>query len=195
MKLEGIFKGKRKIGSEILFESMDIPLNGKKERFFESIDEDIDFEIFMRNYEKAKDLKGLKFFNLKPQTLAKYGKEILSVIDPKTVLEIRESNADEKVIKSIVKIRKEKPFLLSLDDFGKNSSNFDRIEAFKPDFIKVEIPLFSKKNLVLFVSLLKVTCTAKLIAEKVENVEDFKTAKLAGFDLWQGYCEKELYSF
>ena len=49
IKIEGIYKGKEKIGRELLLDEQvfDVILgNGKKTRFFDTIDEDIDLSLF-----------------------------------------------------------------------------------------------------------------------------------------------------
>ena len=193
MREEGIYKEKMKIGTEVLFEGYFVPEGKAKESFFDNIDERLDFEIFKILSEKTKERKEYVFINLKPSTLVIYSKEIFGLIRSNMVLEIREDYLEKELLLELVRIRNELPFLLSLDDFGKNSSNFDRLKLLKPDFVKIEISLYrdgSLKDLIRLVK--KFSPTSKLIAERVETFFDFKTALREGFDLWQGYFEKEL---
>ena len=191
MRLEGIFKGLKQVGYEVLFESSELPLNGTKEKFFEKIDEDVDFLIFQEHLRRTQNLSGLKFLNLKPSTLIKYANQIVELIDGKTVIELREDYATEEEINAIRKLREEYPFLLSIDDFGRQASNFDRLFALRPNFAKVEIPLFDRKTLWQIVNILK-SFPIKLIAEKVETENDFKLVKSLNFDFWQGYFSKKI---
>jgi len=195
MKVEGIFtfENLRKVGFEILWEMEGISLNGKKEKFFEDISEDIDFEIFKYHVEKIGSSKLLVFLNVKPSTLVKYKEKIFEMITGKMVIELREDGIDTEMLKELVEIRKNYPFLLSLDDFGRNSSNFDRLKLLNPQFLKIKISFFNRKELVHLITLVKsINPKCKLIAEKVETYEDFKIAKALGFDFWQGYLEKNL---
>lgn len=196
MKIEGIFKNLELIGYEVLFESSDLPLdgNGAKEKFFENLDEEIDFLIFSEHLKRTEKLKGIRFVNLKPSTLIKYAGKILEMLDGRTVIELREDYASEEEIKEIEKIRKKFPFLLSIDDFGKQASNFDRILLLKPNFVKIEINFFDRKTLWYLANLIR-THKIKLIAEKVETERDFKMIKSFGFDFWQGYFSKKINSF
>lgn len=191
MKLEGIYRHSEVAGYEVLFESLELPLNGKKEKFFEKIDEEVDFMIFKKHLEKTRGIKGLRFLNLKPSTLIKYSEEIVELIDARTVIELREDYASEEEIRKIKEIREKYPFLLSIDDFGKQASNFDRLMILEPNFVKVEINLFDRKTLWQLVSILK-TYPVKLIAEKVETENQWKMVRSFGFDFWQGYYSQNL---
>ena len=191
MRLEGIYQGLKQVGYEVLFESSELPLNGNKEKFFEKVDEEIDFLIFTEHVRRTQDIGGLKFLNIKPSTLIKYANQIIEIIDGKTVIELREDYAEEEEINAIRKLREKYPFLLSIDDFGRKASNFDRLFILRPNFVKIEIPLFDRKTLCQLVYILK-TFPVKLIAEKVETEKDFKLVKSLNFDFWQGFFSKKV---
>ncbi len=191
MRLEGIYQGLKQVGYEVLFESSELPLNGNKEKFFEKVDEEIDFLIFTEHVRRTQDIGGLKFLNIKPSTLIKYANQIVEIIDGRVVIELREDYASEEEIIQIRKLREKYPFLLSIDDFGKQASNFDRLLILEPNFVKIEVNLFDRKTLWNLVSILK-TYPVKLVAEKVENREQWKMVKSFGFDFWQGYYSRTL---
>ena len=199
VKVEGIYKGLEKIGQEVLLDGKGFELifgSGKKEKFFESIDEDIDFSLFMHhvNWIQTNRLSGYSFVNLKPSTLIKYSREILRVIKGKIVVEMREDHMDNRELERIIRIRSDFPFLLSLDDFGRKSSNLDRIAHLNPNFVKIDLSLFSSgRDLVYFVNFLRsYSRSSVLIAEKVENERHYRMIKGAGIKLWQGFYEKSL---
>jgi len=191
MKVEGIYTFDMELfGWEVLWDAEFV--EGKKERFFGSLEESIDLEIFKRNLEVVKE-KGLYFLNLKPSTLLKYAGHIVELISPNVVIELREDAIEEPILLQLVNLRRYYPFRLSLDDFGRIASNVDRLKLLVPQFVKIEVPLFTVKELVFLVNFVKsVDRNCKVVAEKVENESLFKLAKGVGFELWQGFYEKEL---
>lgn len=199
VKVEGIYKGLEKIGQEILLDDKGFELivgNGKKEKFFDRLDEDIDFSLFLHhvNWVHESGIEGYSFINLKPSTLVKYGAEIIKAVKGKVVIEVREDYMSDKEIEEIIRIRSNFPFLLSIDDFGRRSSNLDRIAFLRPNFVKIDMSLFeSTKDLVYFASFLRnYSGGSVLIAEKVEDEKVYRMARGAGIEMWQGYYEREL---
>ena len=196
VKVEGIYKGFRRIGQEALLDEKGLELlfsNGSKERFFDKIDEEIDLAVFLHhvNWAHTHNLQGYTFVNIKPSTLIKHHEDIMANLKGKIVLELREDFITDKDLLRLKEIREEYKFLLSLDDVGKGASNIDRIKALKPNFVKVEVQLFDNaKTLFGFVSLLRDIHNCHLIAEKVENDKHFRMIRGAGIEMWQGYYEK-----
>lgn len=198
MKLEGIYKGLKRIGYEVLLNERGFEAllgHGNKDRLFNRIDEDIDLAVFLHhvNWANSHNLQGYVFINIKPSTLVKYYREIASSLKGKVVLEIREDFITDQELETLRRIRDDYKLLLSLDDVGKGASNIDRIKALRPNFIKIEIKLFDNVRILFgFVSLLKEIHNCHLIAEKVENEQLFRMVRGAGIELWQGFYEKEL---
>jgi len=185
IKIEGIFRGIEKIGYEVLREG------GNNEEFFLLIDEEEDYEIFLYNLEASMELDGLIFLNIKPCTLVKYKDEIVNKLTNKHVIEIRE---DYSCIETLIEIRSLKErfgFMLAVDDYGKEFSDYDRVKFLNPDFVKLDLKDYKWENLEKVVKKLKALNTY-LIAEKVETEEEFYKCKKIGFDLWQGFYERKL---
>lgn len=201
VKVEGIYKDLERIGQEILLDERGFELvlgNGKKEKFFERINEDIDFSLFLHHVEwvKRRALRSYSFINLCPSTLVKYAEDICNSITGKIVIEIREDYVEDKDFEVIVEIRRCCRFLLSLDDFGRKSSNLDRVLMLKPNFIKIDVSLFKNATeLFSFTSFLERYARGIImIAEKVETAEMLKKVRSAGIRFWQGWYEKQLYT-
>ncbi len=199
VKVEGIYRGLERVGQEVLLDEKGFEIivgNGRKEKFFDRLDEDIDFSLFLHhvNWVYENGIGGYSFVNLKPSTLVKYGGEIIRAIKGKIVIEVREDHMGDKEIEEVVRIRSNFPFLLSIDDFGRRSSNLDRIALLEPNFVKVDMTLFrDAKELVYFTSFLRsYSVRSVLIAEKVEDEKVYRMARGAGIELWQGYYERDL---
>ncbi len=199
VKLEGIYKRDKKIGHEVLLNEKGLEVfmgNGKKEKFFDGIDEEIDFSLFLHHirWVRKNRLPGYSFINIKPSTLVRYKKEIPYAVKGRIVIEIREDHIDSGDIGQIIELRENFPFLLSIDDFGRGSSNLDRIVKLRPNFIKLDMSLFDGlKDLVRFTHFLSnYSSDSILIAEKVENEDLYRISNGAGIPLWQGWYEKKL---
>jgi len=83
--------------------------------------------------------------------------------------------------------------LLSIDDFGRRSSNIDRLKLLKPNFIKIEVNMFDRISLVNLINFISAYHPCIIIAEKVENEGLLRLARAAGVKYWQGYLERYLY--
>ncbi len=161
-----------------------------------------DMELFVAHLEyaiKNSPGKGYVFINLKPSTLHAYHREIAHEVKKsgrKIVIEIKEESMEKQEMKELSRLKEAYNLILSLDDFGTASSNFDRIKFLKPEFIKIEIPLFKTAHeLVHLVALLRHhSPQSTLIAEKVETEKDMHKSILAQIDLWQGFYERLLIS-
>lgn len=195
IKVEGIYEGLERVGQELLLNWRNLPPHFK-EQFFRSVPEDFDLQCFSYHVEFVKDhdLKGFSFINLKPRTFLLFYREVLSVVNDRIVIELREDWMEKYETKEIARIRKVYPFSLSLDDFGTGASNFDRIRELRPNFIKLDFRLFKAfpKELSFFVKFLRKNTDAVLIAEGVETREDFELTRRLGIEWWSGFYEKEL---
>jgi EAL domain-containing protein (putative c-di-GMP-specific phosphodiesterase class I) len=111
------------------------------------------------------------------------------------VLEIIEDKCEnsEKLIEFVEKYRSQ-GFLIAIDDFGTDNSNFNRIVQIKPDIIKISGNLvtgisknFIKKSIVKSIVSLSKKIGTVIIAEWVENAEDAVKCFELGIDMFQGF--------
>jgi EAL domain-containing protein (putative c-di-GMP-specific phosphodiesterase class I) len=66
-------------------------------------------------------------------------------IDPKrVVIEITESQGDIEMLKDMVAVYHEAGLMVAVDDFGAGASQVDRVEALRPDIVKLDMRLFSR---------------------------------------------------
>ena len=172
---------------------------GDREFIFSNLNEFLDLILFETH---AEDLipgeDSYLFFNLKPSTLLAFSKRISRFVSPNLVVEIREDHVDKE---SLVRIREVKLSLglkICVDDFGTGGSNVERIVLLQPDFVKIDMKVFSripypcrKSALKNIVNLIWDTTRAQVILEKVENPEDLEIAGEIGVNLWQGFLSRK----
>ena len=182
--------GKKLLGYELLSSPLGKMSN---EKLFSVVPDTIDKMIFLSHMNTLRERgidKGKFFFvNIKPETLLLHHEEILSSIPfGRVVFEVREDYLDKEKTQKLKELRQEYQFLLSIDDFGVGASNFDRVKILEPNFVKIEVPLFTESELIFLSAMLKKTAPqAYLIAEKVETEEELKNVLDAGFELCQGW--------
>lgn len=121
-------------------------------------------------------------------------------VEPSSVaIEIVESDVkSHEALREFVKKHKNLGFLIVLDDFGAERSNFDRIFQLKPDIIKIDRQLvnniskdFYKESIVGSIINLAGKIGALTLAEGVETLEDIIICHELGADLFQGYYLSE----
>lgn len=184
-------KNNREVGYEVLFRGLPVD----RERLFSRLDENIDFEIFKQALKYLTNIyherSFFKFFvNIKPITLVRYKTEIKALLEELpfvVVLELREDFLEEVHIKELSKVE---GFMYSLDDFGRGSSNIDRIVHLKPQFIKLDLEVLKHlplEALVMLSEAIKKTIPVKLIMEKVETEKQLSIARACGVELAQGW--------
>lgn len=196
MEKQGVFYengNKRiKVGVEILAQPWVYVSN---EELFRVINEDIDFKVFLHHLQHLEP-KVLNFLNIKPSTLIKYKEEIIALLKQHdlVVVELSEDYMHDGDLNCLVRLKEVHRFRLCIDDFGKNSSNIDRVVALLPEFLKLDISMFpSEKGLkALIETINQISPTTRIIAEKVETMNDLKFVKSLGIKLWQGELEKDL---
>lgn len=183
-------KNKTTYAYELLYRGTDL----NRELLFQNMSEELDFEIFKKAIlwlKNNQNSHNLYFVNIKPNTLAKKAYEIIKIIHNlpyQIVIEIREDEIAKENEKIITEIRKD--IALSLDDFGKGYSNFDRLLHLNPDFVKIDMHLFKKTNKSSFLFLIesiRKAINTTIIAEKIETQEDYSLTITSGIKLGQGY--------
>jgi len=111
------------------------------------------------------------------------------------VLEIVEDKCEntQKLIEFVENYRNQ-GFLIAIDDFGTDNSNFNRIVEIKPDIIKISGDLiqgisknFIKKSIVKSIVSLSKKIGTVIVAECVESVSDVVKCFEIGIDLFQGF--------
>jgi len=101
---------------------------------------------------------------------------------------------DEKKTQEFLKKLKKHGIKLAIDDFGKGESNFTRIQAYQPDYIKIDGSIIQNiehdnfsKDLVETIVFFAKKQNIKTIAEFVENENIYNIIKELGVDYSQGY--------
>lgn len=100
------------------------------------------------------------------------------------VLEVLEDiEIDDEVLAAIEKLSQQ-GFTIALDDFIFNEKLRPLVKL--ADIVKIDLLALSKQQLAEHVEILKQE-NVKLLAEKVETLEEFEQCKQLGFDYYQGY--------
>jgi len=100
------------------------------------------------------------------------------------VLEVLEDvPVNEKLFKAVQRL-KDQGFTIALDDYIYNPSHKPLVAM--SDLIKIDIMQLSQKELIEHVKILK-KYPAKLLAEKIETMEEFEFCLKLGFNYFQGY--------
>ena len=110
------------------------------------------------------------------------------------IVEDDEVNDDLEIIQEFITYIKSKGVYVAIDDFGKGFSNFSRILAYEPDYIKIDGSLVrdiehnsASKNMVETIVYFSKKQGIKTIAEYVENENIYKILCDIGVDYSQGY--------
>jgi len=101
---------------------------------------------------------------------------------------------NEKKIQEFVAKLKRYGVKIAIDDFGKGESNFSRIQAYQPDYIKIDGSLIKNiehdtfsKDLVETIVFFATKQNIKTIAEFVENENIYNILTDLGVDYSQGH--------
>ncbi|WP_333803798.1 EAL domain-containing protein [Sulfurospirillum sp.] len=93
-----------------------------------------------------------------------------------------------------LKVLKEMGYLLALDDFGSDRSNFNRLENMGVDFLKIDGQFIKgidtnlrNQDIVESIASMAKKIGMKVVAEFVETKEEFEMVKKLGVDFSQGY--------
>jgi EAL and modified HD-GYP domain-containing signal transduction protein len=102
----------------------------------------------------------------------------------RVVLEVLETIEVNDAVITGVEALKRAGYTIALDDFVR-SKEFEPLVALA-DIIKYDITQYQTDELC-DIAALRITAYPKLLAERVETAEEFKTYRAAGFDYFQGY--------
>ena len=125
---------------------------------------------------------GFAFINLTEQFL--FEEDMLPISPKQVVLEVLENiPVDARLVQALKRL-KQKGFTVALDDYIYNPAHKPIVAL--ADIIKIDITQLDRKDLVRHVKVLK-QYSAKLLAEKVETLDEFEFCEKLGFDYFQGY--------
>lgn len=110
--------------------------------------------------------------------------EALPISPEQVIIEILEDVPVNYLLLKSVKRLAEAGFTIALDDYIYNPAHKPLVMM--ADIIKIDIMALSQKELINHVNILK-KYKAKLLAEKVETIEEFEFCSKLGFDYFQGY--------
>ena len=122
------------------------------------------------------------FINLTEQFLL--DEDSLPISPKQVILEVLEDvPVNFKLLKAVERLSKA-GFIIALDDYIYNPSHKPLVAM--ADIIKIDIMQLSKEELIEHVTTLK-KFKAKLLAEKIETIDEFEFCLKLGFDYFQGY--------
>ena len=126
--------------------------------------------------------KRFAFINLTEQFLM--DENALPISHEQVVLEVLEDiPVDAKLLEALKRL-KSQGFTIALDDYIYNPSHKPVVAV--ADIIKIDIMQLDQRELIRHVKILK-KYPAKLLAEKIETMEEFEFCQKLGFDFFQGY--------
>lgn len=169
-------------GYELLFRS-----SATNSANFGSINADSATSITLMNVFIEIGIKNLignayAFINLTESFLL--NEDSLPISPDHVVLEILEDVPINDALISAVQRLKKSGFIIALDDYIYNPSHKVLIEM--ADIIKIDIMQLSRAELIEHVDILK-KYKAKLLAEKIETMDEYDHCVDLGFDYFQGY--------
>lgn len=126
--------------------------------------------------------KRYAFINLSEQFLLE--EDSLPISPEQVILEVLEDVPVNMRLLKAVKRLSEKGFIIALDDYIYNPAHKPLVAM--ADIIKIDIKQLTEKQLIEHVRTLK-KFSAKLLAEKIETIEEYEFCLKLGFDYFQGY--------
>ena len=126
--------------------------------------------------------KRYAFVNLSEQFLLE--ENSLPISPEQVILEVLEDVPVDFQLLQAVKRLSERGFIIALDDYIYNPAHKPLVAM--ADIIKIDIRQLTQKELIQHVAILK-KYKAKLLAEKVETIDEFEFCLKLGFDYFQGY--------
>jgi len=160
--------------------------------------------LHVNNYVRQTDEFNWLFLNVHPAVLMS-GKESGSYVEAllseneikpnNIVIEILEAPSEDKdKFFDAINYYRDLGFLIAIDDFGKGSSNFDRVLEIKPDIVKFDKSIIknikhddmANRMLPKLVSLIH-ECGSLVLLEGIEEEEQALRAVDSGADFVQGY--------
>ncbi len=121
--------------------------------------------------------------------------ELEQLSDSRVVLELTEHACiDEPKMREVITAHRNERYLIAIDDFGAQQSNYDRVEALRPEFVKLDRSLtrHSGKDVVTRRVLKSIVSSihqmgAMVVAEGLETTEEVLASMEADVDFFQGF--------
>ena len=121
--------------------------------------------------------------------------ELDQLSDSRVVLELTEQACiDEPKMREVITAHRNDRYLIAIDDFGSQQSNFDRVQALRPEFVKLDRSLTrrSGEDAVTRRVLKSIVSTihqmgAMVVAEGLETTEEVLASMEADVDFFQGF--------
>jgi len=126
--------------------------------------------------------KRYAFINLTENFLL--NEEALPFAHEQVVLEVLEDVPVNDELLTALKRLKSQGFMIALDDYIYNPAHKPVVEI--ADLIKIDLMALSQREVIEHVKILR-QYPAKLLAEKIETMEEFEFCLKLGFDYFQGY--------
>ncbi len=156
------------------------------------------------DYTASNPDNGLIFINISPVLMSslKLGETPPSIkhlrkidLDPsRVVFEITEKVGDSKLLDRFVKIYRDEGVKIAIDDFGIEGSQIDRLVAYSPDYLKIDMGMFknaSRKgkssSVILSLAELADRSGCQILCEGVETEEEYHFALECGARKVQGW--------
>lgn len=121
--------------------------------------------------------------------------ELEQLSDARVVLELTEhACVDEPKMREVITAHRNERYLIAIDDFGAQQSNYDRVEALRPEFVKLDRSLtkrsgedpVTRRVLKSIVSTIH-QMGAMVVAEGLETTEEVLASMEADVDFFQGF--------
>lgn len=129
------------------------------------------------------------FFNIDDDFLNQHEKRLISLHNKKNIVfEILENSnfKDQFFFEKLCKLKKDNKIIIALDDVVSEKGIEDYLKI--SDYIKVDVSLIDMmETKELYKAVKNITPEAKILAEKIETLQQFTLLKNIGFDLFQGY--------
>jgi len=122
------------------------------------------------------------FINLTEQFLLEEGS--LPISPKQVILEVLEDIPVTPELISAIERLSQKGFIIALDDYIYNPSHKPLMKMV--DIIKIDIMQLSQVEIIQHVKILK-EFDIKLLAEKIETIDEYEFCRKLGFDYYQGY--------
>ena len=121
--------------------------------------------------------------------------ELDQLSDARVVLELTEHACiDEPMMREVITAHRDERYLIAIDDFGSQQSNYDRVEALRPEFVKLDRSLTKRsgEDAVTRRVLKSIVSTihqlgAMVVAEGLETTEEVLASMEADVDFFQGF--------
>lgn len=151
------------------------------------------------------DTRGSLFLNVSPQTVLWVREDVERISNfivdcgmqlAQTVIELTEHQniTDHSTFRQALKLFRSAGFRVAIDDLGEGFSSLRLWSELRPDFVKIDIHFVQgisrdplKHQFLKSLQQIAQRCETKLVAEGVEDIDDFRVLRDLGISYAQGY--------